>query len=215
VTISIIARDSRQKAFGVAVASFIQNAGKIVPTGSAYAGAVASQGRLNPGYGIQAMRLLRKGTSARDVLQQVVDRDELREERQLHVIDAAGKTACFTGDVLPAWSGWVTGWQVSVAGNALAGPQVVMSALNAFERARVSNPMSMRLLAGLEAAIAAGGDWRGLQSASIRTWSQTGDDIDEQIVRAADPIRLLRGKLEGDSNSRKSVGPGLLERVLK
>lgn len=218
MTISIIAHDPRQKEFGVAVASFHPNVGAMVSAGSAYAGAVASQGRINPAFGIQAMRLLRKGASADAVIDEVIGRDPQREERQLHVIDAAGKTACFTGTQLPPWSGSIAGEGVSVAGNILAGPQVVISALDAYEGARASDPMAMRLLLALEAAIAAGGDWRGLQSASIRTWSASGNDVDEQIVRAADPIRLLRQKLVKAALPPQPVtrpGPGLLEGMLR
>lgn len=218
MTISIIAHDPRQKEFGVAVASFHPNVGAMVSAGSSYAGAVASQGRINPAFGIQAMRLLRKGASADAVIDEVIGRDPQREERQLHVIDAAGKTACFTGTQLPPWSGSIAGEGVSVAGNILAGPQVVISALDAYEGARASDPMSMRLLVALEAAIAAGGDWRGLQSASVRTWSASGGDVDEQVVRAADPIRLLRQKLVKVPMAPQPAmrpGPGLLEGMLR
>ncbi len=67
------------------------------------------------------------------------------------------------------WAGHVAGDDISVAGNMLAGPQVVEETLRHFE-ASSALPFGERLIAALDAGQAAGGDKRGRQSAAIRLW---------------------------------------------
>ena len=55
-----------------------------------------------------------------------------RDQRQFHIIDAAGRIAQHTGANCVTWAGHVRGQDVSVAGNMLAGPQVVQRTLEAY-----------------------------------------------------------------------------------
>jgi uncharacterized Ntn-hydrolase superfamily protein len=90
-----------------------------------------------------------------------------------------------------SWCGSVRGIDVSVAGNMLAGPQVVQETLAAFEA--TVGPMAERLLAALEAGEKAGGDKRGKQSAALKI--ATRDPYPDLDIRAddhPDPLRELR-----------------------
>ena len=83
------------------------------------------------------------------------------------------------------------GADVSAAGNMLAGPRVVEAMLEGFERAEGS--LAERLIAGLEAGEAAGGDKRGRQSAAVKVC--VADPYPELDIRAddhPDPLAELR-----------------------
>ncbi len=74
----------------------------------------------------------------------------------------------FTGDLCVAWAGHEAGHHYTVAGNMLAGPQVVEAMARAFEAAaQQGEALSACLLRGLEAGQQAGGDKRGKQSAAL------------------------------------------------
>jgi uncharacterized Ntn-hydrolase superfamily protein len=92
---------------------------------------------------------------------------------------------------------------VSVAGNMLAGPDVVAHTLEAFNGAR--GTLAERLLTALEAGEAAGGDKRGKQSAALKV--ATRDPYPDLDIRAddhPDPIRELR-RLHAVSQERFAV----------
>ena len=91
--------------------------------------------------------------------------DGRRETRQLGVVAADGRSAAWTGSECNAWAGHETGEGFAAQGNILAGADVVADLAEAFRE--TSGSLAERLVAGLEAAQAAGGDSRGQQSASV------------------------------------------------
>ncbi len=93
-----------------------------------------------------------------------------RGNRQLHIVDAMGRVGQHTGERCVPWAGHIAGDDVSVAGNMLAGPQVVAATLDAYRRSE-GRPFGDRLIRALEAGQDAGGDKRGKQSAAIKIWS--------------------------------------------
>jgi uncharacterized Ntn-hydrolase superfamily protein len=98
----------------------------------------------------------------------LIDADAGRDHRQLHIIDAAGRTAAHTGAACIEWCGHLAGEGYSVAGNMLAGPQVIRDTAAAFEAATSRDlPFAERLISALEAGEAAGGDKRGKQAAAL------------------------------------------------
>lgn len=169
MTWSIIARDPASGAFGVAVTTRSLAVGGLVPHGAGRLGAMATQARVNPLWGIDGMRFLAEGRSAEEVVASVTRPDEGREKRQVHVVDASGRVFAHTGSECVDWAGHVAGNGVSVAGNMLAGPRVVEETLRGFEANR-GLPFGERLIAALDAGQAAGGDKRGRQSAAIKLW---------------------------------------------
>src|ERR1043165_8134447 len=155
MTWSIIARDP-SGAYGVAVASKFFAVGAICPHGEGGVGALSTQALPNPLWGYRGMRLLREGMPAQAVVDHLVTPDKGAGQRQLHVHDAAGGIAVHTGARCIDWCGHVVRPAVSVAGNMLAGPDVVAATAHAFETSK-DKSFARRLIAALAAGEAAGG----------------------------------------------------------
>ena len=102
MTWSIVALDD-DGALGVAVASAFFAVGALCPYARAHAGAVATQALVNPGYGPAALDRLMRGESAQQVVDAVVAADAGREHRQVHVVNADGRTAAYTGVKCVGW----------------------------------------------------------------------------------------------------------------
>jgi uncharacterized Ntn-hydrolase superfamily protein len=165
MTWSIIARDA-SGAFGVAVASRFFAVGALCPHARSGVGALATQALVNPNYGPRGLERLARGASAAEVVATLTAHDEGRDHRQLHVIDAQGRTAAHTGHACIDWCGHASGEGFSVAGNMLAGARVLDDTAAAFVASR-DQPFAQRLLAALDAGDAAGGDKRGRQAAAL------------------------------------------------
>src|SRR5579871_4390539 len=165
-TYSIAACDLEARAWGVAVQSKFLGVGSIVPWAEPEVGALATQAYANPRYGPDGLALLRDGLAAEEVVRRLVDADDGRDERQLGVVDAQGRSAAWTGAGCMDWAGHRTGRGYAAQGNILAGPQVVDALAVTFE-ATERLPLENRLLECLAAAQAAGGDRRGQQSAAL------------------------------------------------
>ena len=120
-------------AFGVAVASKFFAVGAICPHGEGGVGALSTQALPNPLWGYRGMRLLREGMPAQAVVDHLVKPDAGAEQRQFHVHDAKGGIAVHTGARCIDWCGHVVRPGISVAGNMLAGPDVIAATAHAFE----------------------------------------------------------------------------------
>src|SRR5262245_59369971 len=103
MTWSIIARDEPTGRIGIAVATKFFAVGALVP--HIRAGAVASQAFINPYYGAKGLALLEAGVSARDAIARLTAADEGRDNRQVHVMDKAGRFAAYTGAACIDWCG--------------------------------------------------------------------------------------------------------------
>lgn len=165
MTWSIVARD-RSGAFGVAISSKFFAVGVLCPHVKSGVGALSTQALVNPLYGARAFELLAQGKAPAEVVSSLISADEGREHRQLHMIDAAGRVAAHTGSACIGWCGQQQGEGYSVAGNMLAGPQVIGDTAAAYE-AGARLPFAERLIAALAAGDAAGGDKRGKQAAAL------------------------------------------------
>ncbi len=191
MTWSIIARDA-SGAFGVAIATRFFAVGALCPHAESGVGALSTQALVNPHYGRQGLELLRAGVPASEVVKRLTAPDEGREQRQVHVIDAAGRIGQHTGKSCIDWCGALAGEGYSVAGNMLANQRVVRETAQAFEKS-IDRPFAERLIAALEAGEAAGGDKRGKQSAALLIHS-TEDyaEIDLRVDDHAEPLAELR-----------------------
>jgi uncharacterized Ntn-hydrolase superfamily protein len=165
MTWSIVARDAAG-ALGVAVASRFFAVGALCPHVRSGAGALSTQALVNPTYARPGLDLLSQGLPAPEVIRVLIAADEGRQSRQLHVVDAQGRTAAHTGRECIGWCGHLAGPGYSVAGNMLAGAQVIEASAAAYE-ANAALPFAERLLAALAAGEAAGGDMRGKQAAAL------------------------------------------------
>jgi uncharacterized Ntn-hydrolase superfamily protein len=165
VTFSLVACDLDARQWGVVVASKFLAVGAVVPWARAEVGAVATQASANVSYGPRGLELLATGASAQETLDRLMDEDTGRPERQVGVVDAAGRSATYTGPECFDWAGGHSGPGYAAQGNLLAGAAVVDALAGTFEG--TEGPLVERLLASLAAGDAAGGDRRGRQSAAV------------------------------------------------
>ena len=191
MTYSIVARDPSTGDLGIAVASRFFAVGAIVPH-IRHNAAVATQAFVNPMWGVEGVERLSNNEHADEVLSDFLSRDSGQHGRQAHMIDAHGRSMAHTGDACVDWAGHRLAEHVSVAGNMLAGPEVVARTLECY----LDNPgadFAERLLVAMEAGEAAGGDKRGRQSASLRTHRrQNYPHYDLRVDDHADPLAELR-----------------------
>jgi uncharacterized Ntn-hydrolase superfamily protein len=164
-TFSIVAFDFQNGDLGVAVQSKFPAVGAVVPSAKAKAGAIATQAWANASYGPLGIKLLEEGLSAKETLHKLLADDNHPEVRQAAVVDAKGQVAAHSGSECLEWAGHVTGKGYSCQGNILASSKVVESMARAYEE--TSGDLIEKLLQGLSAGQAAGGDRRGQQSAAI------------------------------------------------
>lgn len=165
MTFAIVAKCPKTSALGVAVATAAPAVGSRVPHVEAGVGAIATQGNTNIAYGVKGLELLKKGLSPQTALRIMLKNDEERETRQVIIIDKNGHTAAFTGKETIDWKGHLIGKDYVVAGNILAGRQVIESMACTFENTR--GKLAKRLLAALKAGQKSGGDKRGKTSAAL------------------------------------------------
>ncbi|HEX5660095.1 MAG TPA: DUF1028 domain-containing protein [Polyangiales bacterium] len=192
VTLSIIARCVRTGQFGIAAMTAVPAVGKLLDHAAARVGAVATQARVNPYLGIDGITLLRQRRCAEDVLAILRRSDPRIESRQLAVIDAAGRTAAFTGQECLPWAGALSGENFSVQGNRLTGRDVLVAAAQALAE-REHEPLADRLLEALFAADALGGDRHEEESATICVVDEEDYPLwDIRVDQNDDPLRELR-----------------------
>jgi uncharacterized Ntn-hydrolase superfamily protein len=196
-TFSIVARDPATGDLGIAVQSKFFAVGAVVPWARAGVGAVATQSFANTTYGPRGLELLARGLAPAAVLDSLLATDPDRDQRQVGIVNASGRSASATGPKCQAWAGHRHGPDYAVQGNILAGERVVLAMEEAFLAAR--GHLGGRLLAALEAGQAAGGDSRGMQSAALLIVRAAGgyggfDDryCDLRVDDHATPITELR-----------------------
>ncbi len=166
MTWSIIGRDAETGFYGIAIASRFFSVGTLCPWLGAGVGAISTQALVNPSFGPDGLALLRQGHAAAAVLDRLIGADEGRSVRQVHLMDAQGRTAAHTGEACVDWAGHRHEDAVSVAGNMLAGAGVIDATLGAY-KANLKAAFVERLLGAMQAGEAAGGDKRGKQSAAL------------------------------------------------
>ncbi len=200
-TFSIVAIDPMTEEYGIAVASKVFDVGYIVPWIRTGVGAVATQALANPFLGPMILDAIEKGYSAEEALEISLSQDSLKEDRQVGVVDFAGKSVAFTGKNTLSWAGHKNAPYVSVQGNIITGPEVIDTMLSVFLNSK--GPLGERLLSALEAGEFIGGDKRGKQSASLIVLRRRGgyqgvDDrlIDLKVVDNEEPVRELRRQYE-------------------
>jgi uncharacterized Ntn-hydrolase superfamily protein len=135
------------------------------------------------------------------VVEHLITPDRGADQRQFHVHDAKGGIAVHTGARCVDWCGHVARPGISVAGNMLAGPDVIAATAHAFE---TSNEKSFvrRLIAAMMAGEAKGGDKRGKQSAAVAIWTtEEYPAVSLRVDDHPDPLAELT-RLEGIGRQR-------------
>jgi uncharacterized Ntn-hydrolase superfamily protein len=171
-TYSLAACDLERGQWGVATQSKFLAVGSIVPWAEPGAGAVATQAYANPRYGPDGLALLRQGLSAEEVVRRLTEADDGRDERQLGVVDGAGRGASYTGSACLDWAGGRADAGYAAQGNILVSGDTVDALAESFMASEGS--LAERLIEALAAAQAAGGDKRGQQSAALHVVERDG-----------------------------------------
>lgn len=191
MTWSIVARGPEGE-FGIAIASRFFAVGMLCAHARSGVGAVATQALVNPHYGPRGLDLLGGGFAPASVIEMLLNEDQGKNHRQVHMIDARGRVAAHTGSACIEWCGHLAGEGFSVAGNMLTGPEVLQSTFEKF-RSEKKIPFAGRLIAALAAGEAAGGDKRGKQAAALRIHATEDYPLlDIRVDDHADPIAELQ-----------------------
>jgi len=164
-TFSIVAYDPEAQEWGVAVQSKFLACASAVCFAKAGAGAIATQANANLDFGELGLQLLNKGYSAQQTLDALLALDEGREDRQIGIVDAQGRSASFTGSNCFNWAGSISGPNFSCQGNILVSKETVAAMAESFQNS--TGPLAHRLVQALDAGQNAGGDSRGRQAAGL------------------------------------------------
>jgi uncharacterized Ntn-hydrolase superfamily protein len=187
MTWSIVARDG-DGSFGIAIASRFFAVGALCPHVRANVGAVSTQALCNPLYAAPALDAMARGEDPPAIVATLTAADTGREHRQLHMIDARGRVGAHTGSACIDWCGQLSGPGFSVAGNMLAGADVIAATANAYVEA-ATRPFAERLIAALAAGENAGGDKRGKQAAAlVIATTETYPALDIRVDDHPEPI---------------------------
>lgn len=195
MTYSIIGRDETTGELGVAVQSRAFGVG-LCAWARPGVGAVATQAFTERSYGPLGLDLLAAGESPADALAQLLGSDDQRDFRQVAFLAADGRTAAHTGPACVPDCGHTARDGVSAQGNMLASPAVWHAAADTF--AETEGSLAERLLASLDAAEEAGGDFRGREAAVLLVVSGNPEEkpwepvVDLRVDNHAEPLRELR-----------------------
>ncbi|TDH27024.1 DUF1028 domain-containing protein [Segetibacter sp. 3557_3] len=165
-TYSIVARDSVTGEMAIGVQSHWFSVGTAVPWAEAGVGAVATQSFVDKSYGPKGLALLKKGMTARQVLDSLLIADEGRDVRQVAIVDSKGNIAAHTGKKCIQYASHLVGDGFSVQSNMMLGNKVNDYMYAAFKQS-AGKPIAERVLLAMEAAEKAGGDIRGKQAAAL------------------------------------------------
>lgn len=194
MTYSIVARDRETGELGVAVQSRAFNTGAIVPWAAPGVGVVATQSYTEPSYGPLGLALLRAGKTPEQALAELVAADDEPEYRQVAILDGKGRVAVHVGEACIPAAGFAAGEGFSAQANMVDSERVWESMAESFERSE--GPLANRLIDALDAAEAAGGDWRGRQAGGIIVVAAEGEpwarELDVRVDDHDDPLGELR-----------------------
>jgi uncharacterized Ntn-hydrolase superfamily protein len=193
MTFSLIGRCARTGQFGAAATTSSLAVGARVQFVAPGVGAVLTQHRTDPRLGPRGLALLRSGCDAAQTVAALVASTPDHGWRQLAAIDAAGRTAHFHGARVKPEHGAAHAQDVVAIGNILSSARVPDAMAAAFAD-NPELPLAERLLRGLEAGEAAGGEHGDVRSASLLVF---GDHdfalVDLRVDGHATPIPALRG----------------------
>jgi uncharacterized Ntn-hydrolase superfamily protein len=212
VTYSIVARDVETGELGAAIQSAAFGAGVRTLWIEPGVGAVASQSFSDPSYGPVCLLALRTGATASAALAAAARRDRMSPYRQVGVVSSAGTAAAFTGAACVAEAGHLHRRNVACQANMMASQEVWPAMMEAYLGA--SGTLADRLVAALEAAQEAGGDWRGQEAgrvvvvkgqASGMPWNDYVCDV--RVDNHLEPVAELRRLVERSQALRAAWSP--------
>jgi uncharacterized Ntn-hydrolase superfamily protein len=224
MTFSIVGRCAETGQLGIAISSSSIAVGARCPWVRGGIGAVSTQNITLPALGPEILDLLEQGASASEALDKALTTHGFSQFRQVTVIDHHGATALFTGSEALGLHNAVAGEQCVAAGNLLSSPQVIEAMVTAFEGSS-GEALADRLLAAMNAAMAAGGEAGPVHSAAMSVvsdllwpivdlrvdwaeqdpigelstlWTAYRPQMQDYITRALDPTKAPSYGVPGD-----------------
>lgn len=192
MTFSIMARDPATGMFGIAIATSSIAVGNRCPWVRAGVGAVTTQSRSDIRLGSRGLDLLESGLTAQATVDRLVAESEFPEKRQIAVIDRTGSTASYCGPKIATVNSAWSGEDCVATGNGLDNPDVPRRMIEYFLGARETGFIA-RLLGGIEAGIAAGGEWGPVKAAALLVADrQPWPLVDLRVDYEDEPEKKLR-----------------------
>jgi uncharacterized Ntn-hydrolase superfamily protein len=196
MTFSLVARDPATGAFGIVICSSSPAVAARCAHARATVGVVASQNVTNPALGARVLDSLADGSDAGTALKAALAHEQFPDYRQLTVVDIRGNTAVHSGAHSLGVHTHIQGDQAVAAGNLLK-DETVISELLAGYAASASVAFEERLLDGLRAALAAGGEQGPVHAAGLVVvedvpWPVTDLRVDYADDPVADLVELWR-----------------------
>jgi len=190
MTFSVLARCGETGRLGVATASASLAVGARCPHARDGVGAVTTQNRTDPGLGPRLLDCLARGMAAEAALAEVMAQAVAPAWRQVAVIDRAGAVATYHGARCSGVFGEARGMGVVALGNLLAS-ELVPEAMVAGFLGAADRALEERLLAALEAGLAAGGEVRPLRSAALVVVGEPHPGSNLRVDGAEAPLAAL------------------------
>lgn len=199
MTFSIIGRCAETGQLGIAVSSSSIAVGARCAWLRAGVGAVSTQNITLPAIGTYVLDKLAAGVLPERALASVPEYDRYSQFRQVTSIDHQGNTAFFSGSHTLGTYHAVAGEQCVGAGNMLADIGVIDVLVQTFET--TGGPLADRLIAAMQAALAAGGEAGPVHSAALKVVGDVSWPIIDLRVdwAEADPVGAL-ARLWADYN---------------
>lgn len=166
MTFSIAARHAGTGMFGLGVASSSIAVGNRCPWARADAGAILTQHRTDIRMGPLGLDLLARGFSARETVDIMVAGSEHPGLRQFAAVDRAGRTAWYDGPAIGSTTAACEGEACVSLGNFLSSTRVPQAMIEAYAT-DPARTFAERLLAAIEAGVAAGGETQEPMAAAL------------------------------------------------
>ena len=196
MTFSLIARDEATGMFGIGIATSSIAVGNRCPWARAKVGAVTSQHRSDIRLGPKGLDLLEQGLGAEETVRRLIDESEFPDQRQVAAIDSNGKTAFYSGPKIPSINGGFQGRNCVSTGNVIANLDVPRAMVECYE-ASLHLEFVERLLAAVDAGLAAGGETQPLYSAALLVVDeQAWPLVDLRVDYELEPEKKLRSLWE-------------------
>jgi uncharacterized Ntn-hydrolase superfamily protein len=213
MTFSLTGRCERTGAVGAVIASASMAVAARCVAVHAGVGAVCSQSTTDPRLREALLAAMAGGLAAPDAVAAVVSRAPDVAYRQLAAVDAAGGSACYSGDLALGEATDICAAGAAAAGNLLADPGVPAAMLAAFV-GRADESLGDRLIAALAAGLAAGGEISPVRSAGVViAGSEPWPVTDLRVDWHDDPVGELAGlwqiwRPQAEAYVRRALHPG-------
>ncbi len=166
MTFSIAARCARTGMFGVAITTSSIAVGSRCPHARAGVGAVATQNITDPHLASLVLDSMASGQDATTAITTVTEQRKHIEYRQLTAVDANGNTSHYTGANILGIHAVCGATDCIAAGNLLSSESVPEAICDGFHASPEAH-LAERLLQGIEAGLAAGGEEGDIHSAAL------------------------------------------------